>query len=70
MVSNRRTVWETSRDVGIVPQDRLINVGDPFNRRDSCAAAITAIFNQLVGAQQERFRYREAERLGGFNIDD
>ena len=35
-----------------------------------CAAAITALFNELVGAQQERFRYREAERLGGFKIDD
>src|SRR6267142_2541744 len=32
MVSNQRTVWETSRDVRIVPHDRLINVGDPFNR--------------------------------------
>src|SRR5882672_7502161 len=25
-------------------------------------------FDRLVGAQQERFRYREAERLGGFAI--
>jgi len=29
---NQRTVCETSRDVGIVPHDRLINVDDPFNR--------------------------------------
>jgi len=32
MVSNQRTVCETSRDVGIVPHGRLINVDDPFNR--------------------------------------
>ena len=30
MVSNQRTVCD--RDVRIVPHDRLINVGDPFNR--------------------------------------
>jgi len=29
-----------------------------------------ALFNRLVSAQQERFRYRGAERLGGFEIDD
>jgi hypothetical protein len=27
-------------------------------------------FDHLVGPQQERFRYREAERLGGFEIHD
>jgi hypothetical protein len=31
---------------------------------------LPALFDRLVGAQQERFRYREAERLGGFEIDD
>jgi hypothetical protein len=31
---------------------------------------LPALFDHLVGAQQERFRYREAERLGGFEIDD
>jgi hypothetical protein len=31
---------------------------------------LPALFDHLVGAQQERFRYREAERLGGFEIHD
>jgi hypothetical protein len=31
---------------------------------------LPALFDHLVGAPQERFRYREAERLGGFEIDD
>jgi hypothetical protein len=31
---------------------------------------LPALFDHLVGAQQERFRYRGAERLGGFEIDD
>jgi hypothetical protein len=31
---------------------------------------LPALFDHLVGAQQVRFRYREAERLGGFEIDD
>jgi len=31
---------------------------------------LPALFDHLVGARQERFRYREAERLGGFEIDD
>jgi hypothetical protein len=29
---------------------------------------LPALFDHLVGAQQERFRYREAERLGGFGL--
>jgi hypothetical protein len=31
---------------------------------------LLALFDHLLGAQYERFRYREAERLGGFAIDD
>ena len=31
---------------------------------------LPALFDHLAGAQQERFPYREAERLGGFEIDD
>jgi hypothetical protein len=31
---------------------------------------LPALFDQLVGAPQEPFRYREAERLGGFEIHD
>jgi hypothetical protein len=31
---------------------------------------LPALFQSLVGAPRERFRYREAERLGGFEIDD
>jgi hypothetical protein len=31
---------------------------------------LPALFDHLVGAQQERFRYREAKRLGGFEIHD
>ena len=27
------------------------------------------LYSITFGAQQERFRYREAERLGGFEID-
>ena len=29
---------------------------------------LPALFDHLVGAQQERLRYREAERLGSFEI--
>ena len=29
---------------------------------------LPALFDHLVGAPQERFRYREAERLGGFEM--
>jgi hypothetical protein len=32
--------------------------------------SIACLFDQLVGMQQERFRYRGAERLGGLEIDD
>jgi len=31
---------------------------------------LPALLDHLVGAQQERFRYREAERLGCFEIHD
>src|SRR5712692_3256906 len=31
---------------------------------------LPALFDHLVGTLQERFRYHEAERLGGFEIDD
>jgi hypothetical protein len=31
---------------------------------------LARLFDNLVGAQQERFRDREAERLGGRQIDD
>ena len=31
---------------------------------------LPALFDHLVGAQQERFRDRQAERLGGFEIYD
>jgi hypothetical protein len=31
---------------------------------------LPALFDHLVGAQQERFRYRGAERPGGFEIYD
>jgi hypothetical protein len=31
---------------------------------------LPALFDHLVAAQQERFRYREAERLGGFESHD
>jgi hypothetical protein len=31
---------------------------------------LPALFDHLVGTQQERVRYREAERLGGFEIHD
>jgi hypothetical protein len=34
------------------------------------AQQLPALFDHLIGAQQVRFRYREAERLGGFDIDD
>ena len=31
---------------------------------------LPALFNHIVGTLQERFRYHEAERLGGFENDD
>jgi hypothetical protein len=31
---------------------------------------LPALFDHLVGAQHEQFRYREAERLGGFENHD
>jgi hypothetical protein len=31
---------------------------------------LPALFDPLAGAQQERLRYREADRLGGFEIHE
>jgi len=38
-----------------------------INRRMVNSAAL---FNDLVGALQQRLRHGQAERLGGFQIDD
>jgi hypothetical protein len=40
------------------------------NQQTHAPQQLPALFDHLVAAQQERFRYREAERLGGFEIDD
>jgi hypothetical protein len=39
-------------------------------KRLNAPQQLPVLFDRLVGAQQQRFRYREAERLGGFEIDD
>ena len=39
-------------------------------RRSKLSALRDALLDHLIGGGQERFRYGEAERLGGFEIDD
>jgi hypothetical protein len=37
---------------------------------DSCTAATARLFDQLVGATEQRDRHGEAQHLGGLQVDD
>jgi hypothetical protein len=42
-----------------------------FTQPDSCSAAKPSrLFDHLVGAKQDRLRRRQAERLGGLEVQD
>ena len=42
----------------------VIAIGPP----DSTLSRSPALFDQLVGSRQERLRHRDAERLGGLEV--
>jgi hypothetical protein len=62
-------------NVRFCPKSRRRQI-DPLRPKSACQEEthapqqLPALFDHLAGAQQERFPYREAERLGGFEIDD
>ena len=59
-------VYEALAEAGIYPNWIAgISIGGI-----NAARAITRLVQSLVGTLQERFRYHEAERLGGFENDD
>src|SRR5215470_11082368 len=48
------------------PARRLLQQNRPTP--DSCVAAKARLLDHLVGAQQNRLRYRKAKRLGGLEV--
>ena len=61
-------------DVCLSPHsDNSADIRDRQLRANSCreqAQQMTSLFDHLVGAQQKRFRDRQAESLGCTQVDD
>jgi hypothetical protein len=81
MKNNCRPLWGQKRSFGAFLNDVRFTPDEQTSpsasiRSEKCQEEthapqqLPALFDHLAGAQQERFPYREAERLGGFEIDD
>src|SRR5579863_7083515 len=50
--------------------NKVMARGCSASERARVASGVTALLDDLVGAGEDRLRDSEAERLGGFQIDD
>jgi hypothetical protein len=54
----------------IATGERTSRIGSFVPGTDICSAANYSLFDHLVGAEQDRSRYVETQRLRGLEIDD